>query len=190
MADDSWRCFIAVRIDEAHRTALAGCVEQWSGRPELSALRWTAPETWHVTLAFLGSTAPADVPRVVSAATAVTATVRPARLTPSALGAFPVASRARVAWQGIEDQGRLAEVAHALASALGVAPESRFRPHLTLARARGAPVDLRGWLADPDPLPPPMTMVARHAVLFRSHLGQGGPRHEEIAVLPFGGDRG
>lgn len=187
MADDSWRCFIAVRLGDAHRSALADCVALWSRHPDLTSLRWTDPASWHVTLAFLGSTAPGDVSRIVEAGTSATAGTGAIRMTTAGLGAFPDASRARVAWQGIDDDGRLGEVAAALRSSLGLRAQSPFRPHLTLARARGRPADLRRWLADPDPPAPRISLTATEAVLFRSHLGREAPRHEELAAFALEG---
>ena len=54
MSDERWRCFVAVPIGEALRRDLAAAVEGWRIRPDLAGLRWTEPQSWHVTLAFLG----------------------------------------------------------------------------------------------------------------------------------------
>ncbi len=59
--DERWRCFVAAPIGDDLRVVLRDAVEGWRGRPDLHGLRWTEPESWHVTLAFLGSMAPADV---------------------------------------------------------------------------------------------------------------------------------
>ena len=63
------------------------------------------------------------------------------------LGAFPSPGSARVLWYGVADpDGRLAALAGDLTGALGLDGRGPFRPHVTLARARREPVDLRRWL--------------------------------------------
>lgn len=100
-------------------------------------MRWTSPEQWHVTLAFMGDVAETDVEAMkaalVQAAAGVAcppvALLGPAsvRFAPGVLG-VPVT--------GLEGAARA--VRDALAPFSAVAPDARpFRGHLTLARARG-----------------------------------------------------
>ena len=159
-------------------------------RPARADLRWTGPEAWHVTLAFLGEvgedTAAALPPRLGRAAHR-----HPAfSLSFGAAGAFPGARRARVLWTGIDgDRPALVALAQSVAAGsrrAGAPPPDegrRFRPHLTLARCR-EPADvgelveaLAGFTGTPWP--------AAEIHLIRSHLGAGQPRYETIGTWPM-----
>lgn len=182
---ERWRLFVALPIAEDLRAAVAEAVERWRDRPDLAGLRWTDPAGWHVTLHFLGVTEPAAVPRILAALDEVAAGHAPTRLATGALGGFPSAGRARVAWYGVSDPaGSLRRLAGDVRSVLAADDATRFRPHVTLARARGEPVDLRGWMADAD-VPSGQVSVDR-MLLMRSHLGGGPARYETIAAMPIG----
>ncbi len=182
---DRWRCFVAAPLGADLRTELATAVESWTPHP---ALRWSAPESWHLTLAFLGSID-------ATAATGVRATVSkvglrhgPMRLEGSGIGAFPLASRARVIWYGVGDpDGHLAALAADLAASLELESGSPFRPHVTLARVRRGSADLRGWLVAASASAPAGSVEVDRLDLMRSHLGHGVPRYETVATFELGG---
>lgn len=159
--------------------------EFWSVRREAAELRWTLPDQWHVTLAFL-----ADVPerryddllarleRAAHKRTAMTARIVGG-------GAFPNAGRAKVLWAGFEvddriELDRLATGCRAAATKAGVeVPGERFRPHVTLARM-GHPIEATRWLRVADAYRGPAWPVEEVA-LIESHLGEGPrrrPRYE------------
>lgn len=103
------------------------------------------------------------------------------------LGAFPKPSRATVLWvdfaQG-EDrlEGLAARVEQAVEIAGLPAEDRPFRAHLTLSRIRPHQ-DVRRLLEEVAPLG--IGWIVDRVVLYRSHLGPGGPRYEEMAVFPF-----
>jgi RNA 2',3'-cyclic 3'-phosphodiesterase len=159
-------------------------------RAQWPSLRWTGPEAWHLTLAFLGEvsedTAAALPPRLERAAhrhPSLALSFGPG-------GAFPAAGRARVLWTGIEgDRAALTALARSVAAGArraGAAPpdEGRtFRPHVTLARCR-QPADvsaLVGSLADYAGTP----WTAAEIHLIRSYLGAGPPRYETTGTWPL-----
>jgi 2'-5' RNA ligase len=185
--DRPWRCFVAVPIGPAVRDAVAACVAQLRTRADTDAWRWTDPEGWHVTLAFLGATDPEDVPRLARTLAAVAATREPFELAAGGLGAFPSTRRARVLWYGIADpRGRLAAVAREMQGALGLEAVDRFRGHLTLARARDRlGTDVSTVLAGVTPAT--ARLAVDRVVLYRSHLGRGPARYEALATAPFRG---
>src|SRR3984885_13566825 len=82
-------------------------------------LRWTGPEDWHVTLAFLG-----DVPGPVATGLApalerAAAGHRPSPLARAGGGASPAAPHARVLWCGLDgDHPALAALAASVADAV------------------------------------------------------------------------
>ncbi len=183
-----WRCFVAVMLGDDLRASLADAVEEWRGRSAEGALRWTDPDGWHLTLAFLGATDPARVPALVEALATAASTAEASSLDTAGLGAFPSRGRARVLWYGIDDgDGALRRLAAAVRSALVMPAGEPFRAHVTLARARTDPVDLGPFLR---------SAVAPHGVLevtelhlLRSHLGRGPARYESLAAVPLGGSR-
>lgn len=148
MRAEAWRCFVAVPIGNDLRASLRSAVEMWRSRPDLANLRWTDPDAWHLTLAFLGDVDPSRVPHLRAALAHAVMHHEPMHLVTGGLGAFPSPSRARVAWYGVADADhRLARLADSIADAFALDRPDPFRPHITLARARRAPVDLWGWLA-------------------------------------------
>ncbi|MCE3552592.1 RNA 2',3'-cyclic phosphodiesterase [Pseudonocardia sp. RS11V-5] len=100
--------------------------------------RWTPPEQWHLTLAFLGEIDEPTLDGVRAGLAAVAARSAPVELALSGAGRFGE----RVLWTGFAgDTDALAALAAGVAAAArtaGVALEDRdFRAHLTLARGRG-----------------------------------------------------
>jgi 2'-5' RNA ligase len=189
VAERPWRCFVAVPIGEELRADLTAAVERLrDADPERdAAFRWTDPQGWHVTLAFLGST-PADaVPRIIEAMRTAAAGVGPFGLATGGLGAFPSPRRARVIWYRVADPERgLRGLARAVRGALHLEDGSAFRAHLTLARARadrGSPLDDGLLAAD---LPSGEIVVDR-LVLYRSHRGRGPAQYESLADVPLSG---
>jgi len=182
---DRWRCFVAVPIGERLRTELAHAVAKWRDDPQFAGLRWSDPDAWHVTLAFLGWTGPAEVERIVSALRAVAEGAAPTSVPTGGIGAFPSPGRARVLWYGIEDSaGALASLAGGLHRALAMDASQAFRAHLTLARARRDPVNLRDAM---DGLVAPTgTLAVEEIRLMRSHLGGGPPRYETLESVRLG----
>jgi RNA 2',3'-cyclic 3'-phosphodiesterase len=156
-------------------------------RVEHNAMRWARPEQWHLTLAFLGEvdeTARADLAeRLARAASRAS----PLSLAVGGAGRFGD----RVLWTRVtgdtEGLRRLAGSVRRAAQRAGLPVEDRpYRPHLTLARARGG-VDLRSLV----------TMLAGFASspwsatrlhLVRSQLGAGpgrSARYEDVYSWPL-----
>ena len=185
MSAGDWRCFVALPIGENLRRDLALAVDRWRTLPACEAMRWTPPEAWHVTLAFLGSVAPERVPAIIGALTDAVAEVDlPPRLPTGGVGAFPSSARARVAWYGVGDKaGELGRLADGVRRRLGVpSADGPFRPHITLARQRSARGDdLREWVRVAGP--PAGHLDLRTIHLMRSHLGRGPARYESLAEI-------
>ena len=181
---DRWRCFVAVPIGDDLRAELTAAVGSWRDLSDLAGLRWSDPGGWHITLAFLGWVDGADVPATARRLEDALQAHEPSEHVAGGLGGFPSAARARVAWYGVEDPaGRLRSLADAVRGALSTGEAAPFRAHLTLARARSTPVDLRGWIATADPPRGRLEVGAVH--LMRSHLGAGPARYEALASVPL-----
>lgn len=135
------RLFVAVDVPEDLRELAAARAAGL--KSEFPGLRvgWERPEKMHLTLKFLGDTAPemlADVRAAVRRAARDTGRFG---LTLGGTGVFPGRKRARVLWLGVGDPdgalNALWQKLEARLAAVGVERERReFRPHLTIARLR------------------------------------------------------
>jgi 2'-5' RNA ligase len=184
---ETWRCFVAVPIPDSLRESLKEAVGVWRARPEGPDLRWTDPDGWHITLAFLGATDPADVPAIRDALAALAARIDPFVVSTGAAGAFPRSGAAQSVWLGIPDpEGSLAGLAAWVQGAV-LPPDRirRLRAHLTLGRSRARRGEPLGeWIAS---LSFPETSIpVDELVLYRSHLGRGPARYEVLARVPLG----
>jgi RNA 2',3'-cyclic 3'-phosphodiesterase len=181
------RLFVAVTPSAAAVVHLAAAVEPVRGSNR--ELRWPRPDSWHLTLTFLGSVAE-DVARDLDQRLA-----RAARRHPPCELAFRGAGRfdGRVLWVGVEGDTaplrRLAESTAAAARRVKIAVEDRaFRPHLTVARAR-TPTDLRPLVSALQTYNGPVWRADRVS-LMQSFLQQGpdrGSRYEVLAEHPLTG---
>lgn len=188
MNEQTWRCFVGVPIGDELRTELSSAVAELRAGTsgESDDLRWTDAKAWHLTLAFLGPTAAADVPRLAEAISQVAGDHAPFTVATGGLGAFPSRRDVRILWYGLADRSRrLAELAVAVRLAVGTETSSPFRAHLTLARARGdrgVAVPASTWRA----AMPSGLVAVEELVLYRSHLGRGAARYEVLAAAPLG----
>jgi 2'-5' RNA ligase len=152
-------------------------------------LRWSSPQSWHVTLAFLGEVDEKTADRLATRLERAAGRHPGVDLLTTGGGAFPSVIRARVLWTGIRgDQQALREIARSVAAGArraGAPPPDegrRFRPHITLARSKD-PVNVRP-LVDALTEYSGSTWPADRIHLIRSHLGPQ-PRYESIGSWPL-----
>jgi 2'-5' RNA ligase len=149
-------------------------------------LRWTAPESWHVTLQFLGNTSPEQYACVVARLRALH--VPPVPVCLEELDCFERAgvliARVRVAPELLLLQQRVT----AATQPCSFLPETRpFQPHITLARSKGPKRDL-SQLKTQLRRPASFTrFIAREFVLFESFLSPAGSRYEIRERFPLAG---
>jgi 2'-5' RNA ligase len=143
--DETLRLFVGLRVGPAARAPLAREAARWAR--EDAALRPTPEPDLHLTLAFLGATAPSRVPALGAALAPIAARHAPLPVSYLGLGAFPSRQRAHVLWVGVESEpasalALLAGDVHGALRTLGMRLEERpFHAHVTLARVRrGAPL--------------------------------------------------
>jgi 2'-5' RNA ligase len=174
------RLFVAVDVPGDRLTSLQEATTAW--RSAFPQARWTPEGNQHVTLKFLGATAPEQLPEVAGVCTSVAESHGPAQVRLGALGAFPSMRRARVLWIAIEDpDSLLTQLAADLDrgfSALGFAAEERaYTPHLTLARLK-SPAPVHGaefpGVAELDPI------EVDHMTLYRSRVSSKGAVYEAL----------
>lgn len=152
-------------------------------------LRWSRPEQWHLTLAFLGEVPDATVDELTTRLARAAGRHPPLTLGLAGGGRFGD----RVLWTKVQGDHlalrRLSDTVRAAARRSGVTVETRpYRPHLTLARADGGP-DLRPLVAELSSYEGRRWCADRlHLVRSRLGAGPGGSAaHEVIAEWPLTG---
>jgi len=190
------RLFVALDIDAEIRSRLAAFRDHM--RPLAPEVRWVGPETFHITLQFLGETTKLeeikDALRGVAGA--------PVGLQFAGTGFFPAAKSPRVFWVGIHADEYLQPLVASIGAALKPLGFKRdelpFTPHLTLARAgSGRPRRTFGEPSAPglqlvrkgleDTTPPEFgTMTAHEFYLYESKLSPAGAKYTKLARYGLG----
>jgi 2'-5' RNA ligase len=184
------RLFIGIPLAAAVIDELSTISARLKSRDD--GLRWTAPESWHITLQFLGNTSHEQYECVVTRLHKLHLPPVPIRL--EELDFF---DRAGVFFAGIcitPELLQLQERVTAMTAPCGFVPEARpFQPHITLARGKGKGTrqglrELKTKLEDRKSRPPKFTrFVAREFLLYESFLGSGGARYEIRERFAFDG---
>ena len=175
------RLFIGIALADEAETALLR-VRERLGRfsSAESELRWSQPESWHVTLQFLGQTSDEQARCVVEKLGTVRAEPVPVRI--EGLGFF---ERAGVFWAGVALTPELLALQQKVVAAMrgcGFVPEDRaYRPHITLARAKGragarALGVVRGYV-EKNKVNVRAEFVAGEFLLYESVTGPEGSRY-------------
>ncbi len=188
---------MAVPLAEAARAAVRALVDQVVGDPripEAGRIRWAVTENLHLTVRFLGATAPDRVADVVTATEAAAGATAPFTVRLAGAGAFPTRDRPRVVWLGIvEGVPELAALAGALSDCLAGGgwerDERPFRAHLTLGRADGVPGAGRAVAALADAAAAlDAAWTVDRLVVYQSGLGHGPVRYRPLATAFLGED--
>ena len=176
------RLFIGIGLPDAYRQSLTPLIKSLSRLTDAS-LNWSKPDTWHLTLKFLGETNEARIPAIKAALADVDFSAFTMRA--GSAGAFPDTRRPKVLWLGLTEGGEqaaaLAQSIEDALSAIGIPREKKpFRPHLTLGRIRKpAPGDWTPVLDAAATHPWPAFMVDKFT-LWQSTLPPGGAIHTPL----------
>jgi 2'-5' RNA ligase len=171
------RLFVALELPRAVRAALA---EFCAAAADPAVWRAIAPESLHVTLAFLGHRPPADVAAIEPVLAVEDGGPAPRLRLGGGLLLPP--RRPRVLSAALEDPDETlaalqARLSDGLASAGVYAPEKRpFRAHVTVARLRPRARPPRRIVADPEPL----AFDAPAVTLYVSRQDASGARYEAL----------
>ena len=189
------RLFVALDIDPEIRRRINEFRDQM--RPYAPDVRWVGPDSFHVTLQFIGETEkPAEIRNALQQ---VRGTAFP--LAFRGTGFFPNGKSPRVFWVGIESDEGLQSLATGLADALrpfGLKEETApYKPHLTLARAgSGRPRPVRGESSTPGLRVVGIklegraaedfgTMTAREFCLYESKTSPSGAKYTKLNTYPL-----
>jgi len=189
------RLFIALDIDPDIRERITKFRNEM--RHFAPDVRWVGPETFHITLQFLGETKKLD--EIRHALQGVKSP--PLQIAFRGAGFFPNPKAPRVFWIGITGDQHLQELVASIGGALAPLGFERdagpYTPHLTLARSgSGRPRPVPGERSAPrlqlvraklEALPPPDfgTMTAHEFCLYESKLTPSGPRYTKLARYPL-----
>ena len=157
-------------------------------RSRLPSASWTRPESWHLTLRFLGDISASASEEFAERLAPAAAAFPESELAPAGPVLFPPRGRPRViavgldAGTGVAALGEVARAAERAARSVGCPPEDRiFRPHVTLTRLRDrwpdaavekACDEIRAW-----PLP---VWKVSSLVLYESRLDPAGAVHTPL----------
>jgi 2'-5' RNA ligase len=135
------RSFIAIELSDEARTALADLQNSLKSSAPAHTVRWTSPESIHLTLHFLGDVAASEVEKITNLMPEAVSACPPFSLTLGELGCFPNTRRPRIIWVGVTGQIETLLYLHrALGEklkAIDFTPEARpYAPHLTLGRVK------------------------------------------------------
>ena len=171
-------------------------LEEFLGpRREAAPFRWTRPEAWHLTLAFMAVVPDRALDDLEERLGRAAAKRAPMTLALAGAGAFPSVPRAKVLYAGVdgtpealEELRRLSVGARAAAGKAGApADGARFKAHLTLARMN-RPVEATRWLRTLATYRS-RDFTVDEVALVESHLGEGPgnrPRYVVAGTFPLG----
>jgi 2'-5' RNA ligase len=176
------RLFLAIPLANSVTTALTRLTARL--RPAAPDLRWTSSESWHITLQFLGSTQPDQYECLVTRLAALKCP--PVTIQPAGLGLF---ERPGILHLGVEPTSPLLALQQHIAVATtlcGFEQEARaYRPHITLARARGRSTNLRALAARIGSPTSFGSFTALEFQLYESHSSPTGSTYEVRHRFPL-----
>jgi len=154
----------------------------------LPEIRWTRPDTIHLTLRFFGETGTDDLEKIRASMLSISLNERPCQIDLLGLGAFPDRHRPRVVWIGLCPPEPLLALQRGCEEALGRAGILReprpFVPHLTIGRFRERGPELTALLARQAGRQIGR-MPVEQLVLYESRLQPDGPRHLPLFTVPL-----
>ncbi len=150
-----------------------------------ACLRWTAADTWHITLQFLGNTDQQHCDCVLQQLAEIRATQFEVRL-----GEFGSFDRAGVFFVDVAPTVELVSLAQQVIAATGkcgFAAEARpYHPHITLARAKGAASRTFATLQNrASGLSSFSSFTATEFLLYESHTLPQGAKYEARGRFPL-----
>lgn len=136
MPTKSIRCFVAIELPDRIQQKLSEI--QDSLRGTIENVSWTRSGNFHLTLKFIGEVEGEKIDRIDAILQQTLLSYKPFSIEIGGIGTFPNMSRPRVLWIGLsagnENVRTLASSINRNLVKVGISKETRFHPHLTLAR--------------------------------------------------------
>lgn len=186
------RLFIAVDIDKEGLAKIKSFQDRM--RAEKTEVRWTRPDTWHVTLKFLGETDSAKVKEIEKICNEIRISHAPIPLEINGVSGFPGAKAPRVLFVNLKESEELKRLAWEIESGvekLGFQKENRpFHPHVTIGRIK----DAGAFLGTSKDFLPVFTaegkkllheFTASEFYLYESKLSKSGPEYTRLLSFDF-----
>ena len=168
------RSFFAVALSEQAREAAAELAGRLRGSERGEGVRWVRPESYHLTLRFLGNVAREAIAELRERVALEVSSLAPFEVRLGGARVFPSPRSPRVIAVAVEPEAPLASLAAGVEQgvvAAGQKPERRrFRAHLTLGRVRNRrfpSVDEVAAIEGP-------AFAVEEIVLFQSELHRSG----------------
>lgn len=199
------RAFLAVEISDELRTCLVRVQHDIRQRlaPHVTKnvrITWSQPNSFHLTVRFLGNTDEQRLPLMHEALGAITQPGPAIEIPLERLEAFPTLQRPRVLWVGPSEEWLQSDAAHQLSAwhqqiesccrSCGFATDDKpFIPHLTLARIKmgerqAGPLLAQSGACDRSLALSPI--VVKSLVLMKSDLRPTGPHYAKVWEVEVG----
>jgi 2'-5' RNA ligase len=179
--------FVGIPLAAENLEEISAVVARLRSRED--GLRWTVPESWHITLQFLGTVRAEQYECLVALLGKVRCAPIPIQL--AGMGFF---DRAGIVYAGVGITPGLIALQRSVTAATvqcGFAPEMRpYHPHITLARAKGRRRPTGKFQARMLPQPRFTRFVTEEFLLYESHLSPDGSTYEVRQRFPLDGPYG
>jgi RNA 2',3'-cyclic 3'-phosphodiesterase len=193
MPEAELRLFVAIDLPAALKDKLIAIADRLR-LPGYDAVRWVRPDSFHITIKFLGETPVSRIPAIEQAIAALAARQRRFDLTIGGMGFFPSGANTNHIYVGISGDlatlSSLHRAAEAAFETLGYAPENKsFKPHITLGRLRKEATREQRDEAVRRALAIHLATLGSFTTdglrLMRSTLAPGGSIYEQVRFVPF-----
>ena len=178
---DRIRAFIAARPNSAAQAELVRVQRELKKRLALSGLRikWTDPDTFHITILFLGDIPASATPRIFQCLEKICTRSQSVGTSLKGTGLF---KKSGALWVGIDSPPELLELQESIATALDFEP-GRFHAHFTLGRIKAGRPDQTFFqaLEKTEVRPVPFDIYALE--LVQSELLPSGARHTVLSRI-------
>jgi len=185
------RLFVALNVPKRERTRVyrAAAALREANLP----IRWIDPDSYHLTLKFLGEVQTKRITAIEDIVEKVAQRTVPFDVSLGGFGAFPTIRKPRVVWLGIVASAELRclkqDLEWGLADAGFEAETRAFHPHVTLGRAD--PKFNAGHFRGFDDILSDVTYEGGASIrtldLMRSHLSREGARYSVVRSAKLAG---
>jgi RNA 2',3'-cyclic 3'-phosphodiesterase len=183
------RLFIALELSEEQRRELRQF--QALFKSQFAGVRWTKPESMHLTLKFIGEADQAGVDCITTVMNNIAQSEMPFDTVYSGCGVFPAPGNARILWiglsRGAEETITIAQKLDSILSGKGFIKEKQlFKPHLTLGRVRQYLEEklVNDYLKSGEEFQTSIANV-NSLTLFKSDLTKHGAFHTAVYRISF-----